>query len=217
MLARSQVSDGGINRQILPGDSIVTGEVLPAAITTAAITISGQQLSSGLINRTGLGGAGTDTIDSAANLIANILQGLGLTGVQDQTAWRCIWYNPSASVITVTATANTGVTVTNGTVNAASVKSFLCTIVDGTPARTFNGFSTNTSPIVTGVSQADCAALGVGQIVTNATVGLQGQTIIGIDIAKGAVTFSGNANATQAVSIAASPQVTLLGLGQGLV
>ncbi len=216
-LARMQLSDGGINRAIQSGDNIVTGEVFPAAITTAAITISGSQLAGGWVNRTGLGGAGTDTIDSAANIIAAISQGLGLTGLQDGMAFHCTWYNPSANVVTVQATANTGVTVAAGTVNAASVKTFLVTIVDGTPARTFNGIATNASPIITGVSAADVAALGIGQIITNAVVGLQGQTIIGLDISKGTVTLSGNANASQAVSVTASPVVTLQGIGQGLV
>ena len=217
MLARPQLSDGGINRALLAGDTIVTGEIFPAAIATTAITITGTQLQSGWINRTGLAAPGTDTIDSAANLIAAISQGLGLSGVQDGTAFRLSWYNPSASAITVAAAANTGVTVSAGTVNAGSVKDFLVTIVDGTPARTFNGIATNASAVITGVSQADVAALGVGQIVTNAVVGLQGQTIIGLDISKGTVTLSGNANASQAVSISASPVVTLQGLGQKLV
>lgn len=217
MLVRPQISDGGINRAMAAGDTLITGEVFPAAVATTAITISGLQLQSGWINRTGLAAPGTDTIDSAASLIAAISQGLGLSGLQDGMSFRCSWYNPSASAITVAATANTGVTVSAGTVNAGSVKDFLVTIVDGTPARTFNGVATNASPTITGVSQADVAALGIGQVVTNAVVGLQGLVIIGLDISKGTVTLSGNANASQAVSITASPVVTLQGLGQKLV
>ena len=216
-IGRALIQDvGGLPRSLCSADVLASMEVIPAAIATAAITITGAQLALGWINRTGLGGAGTDTIDSAGNIITALSQGYGL-GMTDSISWRVSWYNPSASVITVAATANTGVTVTNGTVNAGSVKDFLVTVVDGTLPVVLTGNATNASAIITGVPTSIISQVGVGQIVTNAIVGLQGQTVIRVDIAKQEITLSGNANATQAVSLNLSPQITVFGIGQKLV
>lgn len=216
MIVKNMVWDGSQQRPMQVGDVRGEGEVIPATISTTAITISGQQLSSGFILRNP-GAAGTDTIDTAANLIAAIASGIGSIGVQPGTTWRCTWIVSTANAVTVQATANTGVTVTNGTVNASSVKEFLCTVVNGTPAQTFAVNSTNTSAVLTGLTAAQTALLSVGMVVTNAALGLQGQTIISIQPGAG-VTMSGNANSTAVgTALTFSPVVTVYGIGQKLL
>ncbi len=216
MLLKPYLDDGGMQRKIQPGDTVVSGEIFPAAVVTTATTITGAILSSGWYNRA-LAANGTDTVDTAANIIAAIAQGLGYTGVQPGTAWRFTIYNGAAFTDTVAASANSGVTVTAGAIAASSVKEFIVTVVNGTPTRTVAVVSTNGSAVLTGIATADLAALTVGMVVTSATSGLQGTTIIAINTAGNSVTMSGNANATAAVTPTFSPVLTLQGIGQRAV
>lgn len=218
MLNKPMINDGGLVRPIGPGDVLAGGEVIPATIATNAITITGQQLGSGFIQRTTTG-AGTDTLDSAANIIAALIAGLGTTGVANDTTWRVKWIQNAAFAITVQATANTGVTVTSGTVNASSVKEFLVRVVNGSPAQQYSGMTTNASAVVTGFTADQLKNITPGMIVTNNVNGLQGQTVLSVNSAAGSVTFSGNANATSTTPVAInfSPVITLTGIGQGLL
>jgi hypothetical protein len=218
MLLKSVVTDGGLQRQIAPGDTLCGGESIPATIVTTAITITGAQLAQGLILRNPAAGA-TDTLDSAANIIAALTAGLGLNGIQPGTTWRVNWIVTTAQTCTVQATANTGVTVTRGSIAASSAKEFLFTIVNGTPAQSVFATTVSGSAVVSGLSTATLSLLSVGMIVTNAVANLQGQTIIAINQAAGTVTFSGNANATNTVpvQISLSPVVLLEGIKQGAI
>lgn len=210
------LSDGGLQRLAVPGDVVAGGEIIPTTVATNAITITGNQLSAGFIQRTTTG-AGTDTIDTAANVIAALTAGLGLTGIQPGTTFRATWIQNAAFAITVQATANTGVTVTNGAIAASSVKDFLVTVVNGTPAQTVAANTTNASAIVTGMTAAQTSLLSAGMVVTNVVSGLQGATIISVQPGVG-VTMSANANATAAaVAITFSPVITVVGIGQKLL
>lgn len=218
MLVKPLVSDGGLNRQVNNGDNIAGGEIIPATIATNAITITGSQLSGRFVQRTTTG-AGTDTIDTAANIISALIAGLGSTGVANGTSWWVTWIQNAAYAVTLTATANTGITVTSGVVNASSVKDFLVTVTNGTPAQSYPGMTTNASAIVTGFTADQLKNITTGMVVTNAVNGLQGTTVIGVNIGAGSVTFSGNANATSSTPVAInfSPTITLTGIGQGLL
>jgi hypothetical protein len=215
-ILKALVLDGQMARQLNVGDILAGGETIPATVVTTAITVTGAQLAQGNILRNPAAGA-TDTLDSAANIIAALTNGIGNVGIPPGTTFRVRWICTTAFAITVQATANTGVTVNRGSIAASSAKEFLCTIVNGTPAQTFAGLTTNASAVVTGFTQAQLSLLSVGMIVTNAVAGLQGTTIIAINQAAGSITFSGNANATNTtpVSISFSPVVQLDGLQQG--
>lgn len=218
MLLKPLVSDGGLNRQIGLGDNLAGGEVIPATIATNAITITGSQLGSRFIQRTTTG-SGTDTIDTAANIIAALISGLGNTGIQNGTSWWVTWIQNAAYAITVQATAHTGVTVNSGTVNASSVKDFLVQVNNGSPAQSYSGMTTNGSAVVTGFTADQLKNITPGMVVTNAVNGLQDTTVLSTNFAAGSVTFSGNANATSAtpVVINFSPVITVTGIGQGLL
>jgi hypothetical protein len=218
MLVKHIVSDGGLSRQVGNGDNIACGDTIPATIATNAITITGSQLSGRFVQRTTTG-AGTDTIDTAANIISALIAGLGSVGVANGTAWWVTWIQNAAFAITLTATANTGITVTSGVVNASSVKDFLVTVTNGTPAQSYPGMTTNASAVVTGFTADQLKNITTGMVVTNAVNGLQGTTVIGVNIGAGSVTFSGNANATSSTPVAInfSPTITLTGIGQGLL
>ncbi len=214
---KSVVMDGNMQRLVAQGDTVAAAEVIPATIATNAITITAAILGGGFIQRTTTG-AGTDTIDTAANIIAGLTAGVGLAGIPAGTTFRATWIQNAAFAITVQATANTGVTVTNGAIAASSVKEFLVTVVNGTPAATLVGTTTNASAVVSGLTAAQASLVTPGMVVTNAVSNLQGTTVIAVNIAAGTITMSGNANATAAnQAINFSPVITVVGIGQKLL
>lgn len=219
-LIKSIGFDGlGINpRQVQLGDVLCAAEQLPATSASAAVTVTGQLLANTLI-QSNEGAPAAYTVDTAANIILALQNIANIANIQNGTSWRLRHLNTTAFAVTYAATANTGVTVTLGVVNASSVKDFLVTIVNATPAQTFACTTVNANAVLSGLTQSQCAQLSPGMVVTNAVAGLQGTTILAVNATAGTVTMSGNANATNAVAVAVSfsPVVTLQGLGQGLL
>lgn len=217
-ILRPIVYDGFAQRQFSSGDVIGGGEIIPATNPTTNITVTGAQLAAGNILRSPAG-ASADTLDTAANIVAAISSGLGTSGLPNGLSWRVRWICTTANAITVAAAANTGVIVNRGAILASSAKEFLCTIVNGTPAQTYQVLTTNASAVITGLTAAQTATLSVGMVVTNAVAGLQGATIVAVNVTLGTVTLSLAANATNStpVTISFSPVVQLDGLQQGSI
>lgn len=214
MLLKPVVYDGFQQRNIVAGDTVCSGEVMPATISTVTnLPITPAMLAAGIILRNPAG-VSNENIDTAANIISALSAGLGTSGVAPGTTFRCRWVLTTANALTVQATANTGVTVNRGTVAASTSKDFLITINNGTPAQSLQAMTTNASAVVSGLTAAQCATLSVGMIVTNAVNNLQGTTIIAVNPNAGTVTMSGNANATTTTptTVSFSPVVTLDGL-----
>ena len=216
-LVRPVVYDACMQRALNRGDILVRSEVVPATISTTAITVTGAQLAAGFVLRNPAAPA-TDTIESAANIIAALSSGIDGGKVQSGMSFRCRWLVTTANATTVAATANTGVTVTLGSIAASSWKDFLITVVAGNPQQTLAVNTTNASAVITGMTADQTKLLAIGMVVTNAVNGLQGTTIVGIQPGVG-VTMSGNANATSTfpTAITFSPTVTVQGIGQGAI
>ena len=214
MLLKPVVYDGSLQRQLSPGDIVAGGEQIVASSTSTAITVTAALMAQGIFLRNP-SGAATDTIDTAANIIAGLASGLGSNGIQSGTTFRLRWINTNGTnAVTVAATANTGVTVNRGTVALSTAKEFLVTVNNGTPAQTFQANTTSGSAVVSGLTASQLALLSPGMVVTNAVNGLQGTTILAVNMTAGTVTLSGNANATSSspVTISFSPVITLDGL-----
>lgn len=229
MLVRPLVQIGNFAQQSLGiGDILAMGENYPATIATQNIpAVTGAMLLNSLLKRNE-GGASADVLDTAANIVAAIQAAANGQQIPNGLTWRHRVINLAAFAITYTATANTGSTViANGVVNASSVKDFLCTVpvsapVQNVPLTTVNATAVLSLPAGTlqnAYPPAGLAALQVGQVVTNAQAGQQGNTITAINIAAGTVTMSGNSNATNAaaVNFIFSPTFTFEGIGQGLL
>jgi hypothetical protein len=215
-LTKPVIYDGAFQRQIAQGDTYSTAQAIPATIATTAITVTGAMLAAGFILRSPAAPA-TDTIDTAANIVAALGSGIGNIGIQAGTSFRCQWIVTTANATTIAATANTGVTVTRGAIAASSGKEMLVTITNGTPAQNITANTTNASAVITGMTLEETSLLSVGMVVTNAVNGLQGTTIISVQPGTG-VTMSGNANATSTnVAISFSPTVLVEGIGQTLI
>jgi hypothetical protein len=225
--ARPLIMDGQLNRSIQPGDVLLLGEVIQPLTTVGAGTLTALLVASGLIYRTGPTGAYTDTTDTAANIINQIVAQYNYTtaataglssgvAVQNGTTVRLRYMNSVAFVATIAA--GTGVTLGNNatTVNASSVKDFLITVTNGTPQQVFACNTTNASAVVTGLTQFQTSLLTPGMLVTGTGIS-GGTTIAGIVNGVG-VTLSANATATNVLTaLTFSPTLRVDGMGQGLL
>lgn len=213
MIVKPVIYDGGQQRLVQIGDVLAGAQTVPATNATAGITVTAAMLLGGYVLRSA-GGAMTDTIDTAANLILGFNAAASGGQLQNGTSWVVRWIETTAFTATLTATANTGITVNRGVAPASGMKDFLVTVVNGTPAQVHACTTTNASAVIV-MTPAQAATLSVGMIVTNAVANLQGQTIIAINSSTGQVTMSGNANATNAapgVAVNFSPIVQIDGL-----
>lgn len=217
-ILKAAVYDGGLLRQISPGDILAGSEAQLNLGSTATLAIPAAAAGYPIIVRNP-GSASTDTFDSAANIVAALMPavGMGSIGIQPGTTWRQTWINNGAGAITLAVTANTGMTITNASIGAGQGKELLFTVTNGTPAQAYSGLTTNASAVVTGFTPDQLKNLTPGMVVTNAVAGLQGTTILSINFQAGSITFSGNANATNTtpVVIQFSPVISVLGIRQG--
>lgn len=217
MLLAPVVFDGGLQRRLMPGDIVAGYEpAIPATDTTnTTFAYTAAMLLQNTVYVRNPAGVSNDSWPTADALVSLLQAGLGLAyGIPVGTSFRLRVINLSANLLTGTVTANTGVTQVRGNVPASTSKDFLFQITNGTPLQTCTGItSVNASAVLTGFTNAQLAALSPGMIVTNAIVGLQGTTILGVNQAAGSVTMSGNANASAAGnSITFSPTYTVSGL-----
>jgi len=226
MLTRPQVFDPqGMSRNLFAGDLVATMEAVPAANAGTAVTLTGALLGLGMYLSSGATAVAL-TLDSAANIVASLAPQFGYnqnaslpagtptyTAIPNGTSFRFRVIASTANAVTLSATANTGVTVNRGVTAASSTRDYLITIANGTPAQTFAVNSTNATAVLSGLTQAQLVTLSPGMIVTNAVLGLQGTTIQSINIAAGTVTMSGNANATAIGSVVTfSPVIVVDGI-----
>ena len=221
MLVRRMISDGaGTVRQFVPGDIIITNEFVPAANVSNAVTVTGALMAAGIVLATPTAAA-TYTPDSAANIVISLAPYFGYNpnaaspsgtliyqAIPDNTSFRFTLVNTSAFAISIAPTANTGITVNRGTIAAGGSKDILVTVKSGELAQSVVANTVTGSAIVSGLTAAQTAGLGVGMVITNLVSGLQGATIIGVNHNAGTVTMSANATATATgTSINFSPTV----------
>ena len=220
------IYDGSLQRQAFPGDVIGAAEIIQNLTTASAGTLAAGLLLSGILNRTGPTGAYTDTTDTAQNIINALVAGYnyqttGVTGIsgmvaaQPGTSVRLRYINTVAFAMTLAA--GSGVTLAGNTgVNASSVKDYLIQVTNGTPTSVAAATTTNASNVITGMTQAQTAAVSVGQAVSG--TGIPGGAVVASIQPGVGVTLSANATATGSlVALTFSPIVTITGLGQGLL
>ena len=215
MILQPVVYDGNMPRRLMPGDILASFEQGPSATdTTVTLTYTGANVLQNTAYVRNPAGASADTFPTADQLISTLSANLGTTGVPIGLSYRWRVINLSANLLTGAAPANAGVTMVRGNVPASTTKDFLIQVTNGTPLSTVGNLnSTNGSAVISGFTAAQLSAISVGQVVTNAVVGLQGTTVIAVNLAALTLTLSGNANATQGGnSITFSPTYTITGL-----
>lgn len=215
MIFKPSGYSGAFERRVSQGDLYGIPETVSTLATVGAGALIGSLLASNILSRTGPVGAVADTVDNPNSIIAAVSGTAGGGGSpQVGDTWRLRYINNVAFAVTVTGV--TGVTVTNGVVNASSVKDFLITLTNVTPASIVSASTTNTSAVVTGLTQAQTAAISVGQLVSGTGIS-GGTTVLSVQPGVG-VTLSANATVTNALAaLTFNPTVTILGLGQGLL
>lgn len=229
-LVNRMVQDGASvgSRVSFQGDLVNTAEFIDSSlVTVGAGVITAAQLSNSVLLRSGPTGAYTDTTDTAANIIADIVGnvfigtgavqgGVGSSGgAQPGSTWRLRYINSVAFAMTLVA--GTGVTLgSNVNVAASSVKDYLITVTNGTPAQVFNATVDGSTTVITGLSQWQTAQLSVGQLVTGTGIPAAAK-VISVQNGIG-VTISANTTAAGAsVSLTFAPTVRIDSLGQMLL
>lgn len=207
----------GFQRAALPGDTVITNDLVGSLTTAGAGTILGAMFGNTILERTGPSGAFTDTTDTADNiinaLIAPAFVGTGggiAPGLQPGTTFRFIYRNTVAQAMTLAA--GTGVTLgSNVNVSASSVREYLITILNGTRRQVFTANTTNASTAVTGLLESQLNQLSVGMLVTG--TGISANTTIAAITATG-ITLSANATATGSPVLTFSPRLSIAGISQ---
>lgn len=211
-LAKPLFRDAAMMRVAQQGDINGSAETVSTLTTVGAGALTGAILATNILSRTGPVGAVADTTDTANNIVLAV-SAAGYVPQAGDT-WRLRYINNVAFAITVTGV--TGVTVTNGVVNASSVKDFLITLTNTTPQFIGVGNSTNGSAIITGLDMGETPFISPGMLVSGTGIP-GGTTVLSVQVATG-VTLSANATATNSnIAFTFSPTVTILGLGQGLL
>ena len=225
-VAKPLIMDGMIPRLISQGDVLAGAEILQTLTNAGNTTLTASLLLSGLLSRSGVGSAYSDTFDSAANIINGLLgqaiyQATAVTGIsggaaiQLGTTIRVRILNNVAFTNSINAGA--GITLVGSAIIAASsFKDFLLTITTGTPQQTFVANQINASAIITGLTQFQTAQLSVGQLVTGTNIPAAA-TIISIQPGIG-VTLSAAVTATLVGNaLVFAPSVSVTNLGGGLL
>lgn len=210
------VFDGGMQRTIETGDVMSTSEpTIPATDTTnTTLSYTAANLLSSSVYVRNPAGVSTDTFPTADALVTALAQINGMVGIPKGFSFRWRVINLSANLLTGAVTANTGATMVRGNVLASTTKDFLIQVTNGTPLNTATGItSTSPSAVLSGFTDAQIAAISVGQVITNAVSGQQGNTVIGVNATAKTVTMSGNSNATaSSLTFIFSPTYTITGL-----
>ncbi len=224
-LAYDIVQRQGFSSVIAPGDVILSGESVAALSTVGAGTLTAALMLAGIIRRTGPVGAYADTTDSAANIIAAMAAasyvGTGANvslGVGVGTTWRLQIINTVAFAGTFTAGANVNLVGGNTAIAASSTKTYLCTVVNGTPQQVLQGDTTNASAtvLINAFNAKLLQNVTAGMAVSG--TGIQaGTTVLAVQPNK-SITLSLAANATNAGTVLTfNPIIQIESLGQTLL
>jgi hypothetical protein len=217
------VYDNGQVRQQVLGDLTLGTERITTVNNAAGQTITGDQILSGIINRTGPTAAYTDTFDSAANII-NAILALGYRGTATLSprgldagiTFRVKFINSVAFAATIAAGLNVTLGANVNAIAASSVKDLLITVTNGTLPANETGNTVTGSAIIRGMTQDETKDVTVGMVITGTGIPAS-TTVVSVQSGIG-VTMSANATATgNDIALNFSPTVRIDSLGQSLL
>lgn len=212
----------GLQRSLNFGDVFTAGERIVTNATAGAATLTAEEILSGILFRSGPGAGYADTLPTSTDLLngmlGNTFVGTGAfgagSGVQPGTTFRFQHINSVAQVMTLTT--NTGMTLgANTAIAASSTKTYLFTVLNGSPQQTFFGTITNGSAVVTGMSLTETDKISVGMLVTGTGIAALA-TVASVQPGVG-FTLSANATATGTNSLVFHPRFQVNSLGQTLL
>lgn len=206
---RAQIDSGGnYVRAAGPGDSAMDQHQVVAITTVGAGIWTAVAMNAGIIDRSGPVAGYADTPDTAENiLLANPNLSIG-------DSWEFTVRNTVAFANTVAV--NTGVELVGGNtaITASLFRDYLMTCLANKRTQIYSVGTTNASPTLTGLTQAQCDTLVAGMGVTGTNISAS-TTVIAVNGAAGTVTMSANATGTGTVPGTFFPRFTLKGLRMG--
>jgi hypothetical protein len=206
--------DGSIVRQIQQGDIQAAAETTNTVSTVGSTTLTGANLATNILTRTGSTGAFIDTLDSATNLIAALSNGLQVP--QAGTTYRMRYLNTVAFAATIAGGTGTAISGTAAGVAASSWRDYLMTLTNVTPTSIQTGLVTSGSAVITGMSQAATNSVSVGQQVSGTGIPALA-TVIAVNPSVG-ITISATATVTGTlVGLTFTPVVTITSIGSGAI
>lgn len=166
-LARPLVYAGGLPRMMYAGDLLSGGESITAgAIATAgAGSWTGAAIATGLIRRTGPVGGYTDTLDTAANIIAALAGNLPAADIAPGTSFRLKFINTVAQAHTYANGRGTKSGTGTLTTAASCIHDYLLTILNASPEVSLQGTFTNAAAAVVFTLPPNMTAFPLGAAV----------------------------------------------------
>ena len=213
-LLKPIVMDGRMERVAAQGDVIGAAETLAnsSLTTVGSATLTAAIITSGFCIRSGPTAGYADTTDTAANIIAALSTGLGSSSASPGDTFRFKFTNTVAFANTIAAGAGVTLGILPTTeVSASTTKDFLVTLTNTTPTSTVSANTTNGTKVITGMTEAQTAAVSVGMQVTGTGIGASAvvtsvQSGVGVN-----VSVASTATAS-AVAVTFSPTVTIAAL-----
>lgn len=219
-LVRARVTDGGMVREINPGDLLAGGENILAGADTVAggDTLTGAMFATGIIRRTGPTGAYTDTSPTSADIITALSGNNPAADVVPGSTFRLLFQNTVAFAMTLAA--GTGVVLGTGTTTIAAslVREYLITILNASPPVTLQTGTVNGTKALTFVLPAGMTSYPIGPApnAINITPGMivsgtgitAGTKVLGITQGQGGITGVTTDTNSTATSVAAGVALT---------
>lgn len=202
---KTRVDAGANNVRMQVANDIVIAQYKIAQLATAGNGAPGvTAVLGGVLNRTGPAAAYTDTIPSAAALLA----AAPTLTVGDSFSW--IVRNTVAFAATLAG--GTGIVIGTDTGIAASlVREYLLSVLATGVEGIYQVNTTNNSAVLTGFTATQIAAISPGMGVTGAGIPANA-TVIGVNSSTNTVTISANATATATVGATFFPRIQLDGV-----
>lgn len=202
---KAQVDASANNIRQQQSNEIICSMLKYIGIATAGDgAISAAALLSGIINRTGPGGAYADTLPPAADVLAAAPQ------LNQGDSFSLIIRNTVAFANTITT--NTGMVLGSNTAIAASlVREFLFTVLSVGASQIFSADTVNADATITGLTPTQAATLSPGMGVTGTGIPAS-TTVIGVNSTLGTVELSANATATGTVALTFFPRIQVEGV-----
>lgn len=235
---RAMVNDGAPNpRQSVPGDLILQGESLLGGInsTVGTTVLTGAQIATGIITRSGSTAGYADTFDTAANIISAIRANSNVDAdVVQGTTFRLLIINKVAFADTVAASSD-GTTVlgTGGSavtaIAASTWREYLVSILNSGTQQIQQMVVDGSTAVLNFVLASNVSAknMGPNSIIPSAGMGVSGTgipanaTVLNVNLGQGGalgVTISANttvASGASGTAVTFSPRVQIDGLRSG--
>jgi hypothetical protein len=206
MFVRTHADRGGnyVSQQG-PGD-LVMDQTQQIAVTTAgASTLTAASMQGGYIERTGPGAGFNETLDTADNLVATN------PNLSPGDSFEFLYRNTVAFAATLVAAEGAELAGANTAVAASTVRKFLVTVFSNLRRQSFLATTTNASPVISGLTQAQAQLLQPGMGITGTNIPAS-TTVLNVNSVLGTVTISANATGSAQNAMTFFPRYNIRGL-----